>query len=174
MPRLAIKPLPEIERLHELFELRCDGCLIHKTESGKGDGFPIGTVVGDKPIKKGAYKGVTVDGVMYRLHRIIFAMANNRHPSPNCYVDHINQDTHDNRPENLREATHSQNLFNTTAHPDNTSGVKGVVWDKYLQRWRARIQVAGKVKYLGVYQDFEEAAFIRQLAAERFFGEFAP
>ena len=82
-------------------------------------------------------------------------------------VDHINRDTCDNRRENLRIATTSQNAGNSVKHKDNKSGFKGLVYR--CGRW----QVYCKEKYLGTYSTAEEAQEVYMAAAINNWGEFA-
>ena len=89
------------------------------------------------------------------------------------YVDHINGDGLDNRRANLRPATASQNQANQRKRRDNTSGFRGVQWHAPGKRWRAVIRVKGKLHSLGYYQTPEEAALAYDVAAIKFFGEYA-
>ena len=77
-------------------------------------------------------------------------------------IDHINGDTLDNRPENLREATRSENEMNKLPGKRNSSGIKGVSWEKRRSKWRAQITVNGEYKYLGSFgtRDEAESAYI--------------
>lgn len=72
-------------------------------------------------------------------------------------VDHINQDTLDNRRSNLRLADRSLNAFNSKLSLRNTSGHRGVSFDKLRIKWKASIQIHGKQYYLGRFNDFESA-----------------
>jgi len=74
-------------------------------------------------------------------------------PDFGIQVDHINRDRLDNRIDNLRHCTASENQRNTGFRRNNTSGVKGVTFNKNAKKW----QVAKNGKYLGIYKDFEEA-----------------
>jgi hypothetical protein len=72
-------------------------------------------------------------------------------------VDHINGDTLDCRKSNLRICTIKENTRNQKAHRNNTSGIKGVSWDKLRKKWCARITGEGVYKYLGRYDNIEDA-----------------
>jgi hypothetical protein len=92
---------------------------------------------------------------------------------PPSDLDHENRESIDDRIENLRPATTSQNAANTARRTNNTSGYKGVFWDKSARRWRAEITVNRKRIHLGYYDSPEEAHAAYCVAAKKFFGEFA-
>lgn len=88
-------------------------------------------------------------------------------------VDHINGDKLDNRKENLRIASHSENGKNQVKPKNNTSGFKGVTRNKYKGNWIAQIKINGKHLSLGRFDDIQEAARAYDDAARKYFGEFA-
>lgn len=88
-------------------------------------------------------------------------------------VDHINGDTLDNRRSNLRLCTNPENLRNRGKSKANTSGFKGVFWDKKLRRWRAAIDYNRKKINLGVYPTAELAALAYDKAARKYHGDFS-
>ncbi len=94
---------------------------------------------------------------------------------PSCAkeIDHINGNKADNRKENLRECTRSQNCINQAIRKDNKSGVKGVYWAKDRQKWRACIGVNWKTINLGTFKNKEDALVAYNDAAIKYFGEFA-
>ncbi len=94
-------------------------------------------------------------------------------PSKGKMVDHINHDTLDNRRENLREATHFQNTANCKIYRSNTSKVKGVIWRRDLQKWCARLSYHNKRIYLGVFKEKILALEAYNMAAKKYFKEFA-
>lgn len=87
-------------------------------------------------------------------------------------VDHINHNKKDNRRENLRICTKSQNAFNCTKN-SNTSGRQGVWWRKDTNKWCAEIKVDGKKHSLGCFTNFEDAVAARASAEEKYTEGFA-
>lgn len=88
-------------------------------------------------------------------------------------VDHINGDKLDNRRRNLRVCTSAENKRNTGIRRTNTSGYKGVTWQKNRQKWKAQIQYEGVNRHLGLFINKEDAARAYASAAESLFGDFA-
>jgi hypothetical protein len=76
---------------------------------------------------------------------------------PDGDLDHINRNKKDNRIENLRVVTKSQNRQNITAHKNNKSGMKGVWLHKQTKRWCSTIGFNNKNKHLGSFSTKEEA-----------------
>lgn len=162
---MAKKTYPSIDSLRDVLEYRDGELYWRKTLSNRG---LAGSVAGSRKHK---YTQVRVFGVLMNAHRVIWAIVHGEWPPHD--VDHINMDSHDNRIENLRLATRTQNKYNTTKQRDNTSGFKGVDFSQDKGKWRARISVAGKVRWLGYFHDAEMAGLAYAEAAERFHGEFA-
>lgn len=92
---------------------------------------------------------------------------------PGTEVDHINMNTLDNRKENLRVCSRSENSCNRPANANNTSGYKGVSWDKRNKKWVAQIRRDKKIIHIGYYDDAEEAARAYDEKAKGLFREFA-
>jgi hypothetical protein len=155
-----------IDRLREVFALdESTGVLRWNIQKKR---VRFGDVAGG--ISGRGYVYVGLDGLRLKAHRIVFAMVHGCWPDR---VDHINGIKTDNRPENLRAATHAQNMQNAKTRSDNTSGFKGVTWDKRAKRWQAQISVAGRCKFLGYYDDAKEAAEVAREARIKQHREFA-
>jgi hypothetical protein len=90
---------------------------------------------------------------------------------PKLEVDHVNRNFLDNRIENLRLATRSQNAANRPAASNSKTGVKGVYPER--NKWRAEVQVGGKKIVLGVFPTIAEASAAYRNAAIKYHGEFA-
>jgi hypothetical protein len=93
--------------------------------------------------------------------------------SEGMQVDHINGNKLDNRRENLRLCTQSQNLGNRTYSGDFSSKYKGVSFSKKRNKWTSGIRINTKRIYLGLYEDEVVAANAYNHAARRLFGEFS-
>lgn len=89
-------------------------------------------------------------------------------------IDHINKNNRDNRKENLRFATKSQNGMNSKLSKNNKTGVIGIFWDRNKMGYSAYITINGKRIYLIWTKDKIEAIAKRLLAEKKYFGDFAP
>jgi hypothetical protein len=164
--------LPSYERLHKLFEYR-DGWLYYKNDVCDKKGRKTKVTQGSKAgsLHPLGYVKMRVDGKMYMAHRIIYKMFNKDFVEGT--LDHINNKPADNRIENLRIATCTENNRNAVLRKDNTSGVKGVNWNKRDMRWTASISINGKRKALGNFKDLALATEFVQLARDMVHGDFA-
>ena len=102
-----------------------------------------------------------------RMHRLIM------NPPKNKQIDHINHNGLDNRKENLRIVTNSQNAMNCRNRSDNTSGYKGITWDKSKNKWQAQIIVNQKNIHLGRYSNIQGAWLARRWGERLYHGEYA-
>lgn len=127
-----------------------------------GGNSKVGGLVGSQN-PQGYYR-TELSGKKYLNHRLIWLYVYGY--IPENPIDHINRNPSDNRLKNLRETSPSCNMRNASQLSSNTSGVKGVGWQKDKQRWAARIKVDKKSKNLGYFLCFLEAACHR-LAAEQ-------
>jgi hypothetical protein len=159
-------PLPPIETLRRIFEVREDGVLVYR--EARHPYFKPGDVAGSQ-VREG-YVYVRLGGVRYGVHRIVFAIANGREPEG--AIDHTNGDPSDNRPRNLREATSAQNSHNRSAKAGR-SLPKGVSMHKRTGSYQVQISVGRTSKHLGYFKDIEQAQLAYATAAERFHGDFA-
>lgn len=90
--------------------------------------------------------------ISIRLHRFLL-----NDPSGKV-VDHINHDTLDNRKNNLRPITSAENAQNRKgAARHNVTNIRGVIWDRFTNKWRAVLRVDGKQIHLGRFNTIEEA-----------------
>lgn len=96
-----------------------------------------------------------------QLHQHILGTKGNGH---SIHTDHIDRNPLNNLENNLRIVTPSENQFNSGLWKHNTSGIKGVCWDRNTHKWKAQIQINGKQKYLGQFDSIEDATRARQVA----------
>lgn len=107
--------------------------------------------------------------ICIRMHRMIMGAEKNQ------MIDHVNGNGLDNRKENLRFCTRSQNAVNSKLNKNNSSGFKGVCRAKNstAKIWKAQVQTKRKPIYLGLFENPIDAARAYDETIERIFGEFA-
>jgi hypothetical protein len=153
------------EYLHEIFEYK-DGILYWKLKSRRN--LIQGNIAGR--FRTDGYIAIGINRKIYKAHRLIFMMHHGFFPK---FIDHINNIKHDNRIENLRESTHSENCLNRKLRSDNVSNSKGVSWVEANKAWRVRVSDHGVRKFLGYYKDFEVANLVATEARKKYHKEFA-
>jgi hypothetical protein len=142
------------------------GVLIRKVKTGHNCKLGITGFLDQK-----GYRRIKIEGRSVLAHRAIWAWMTNKWPGLD--IDHANGVPSDNRWSNLREATESQNSANGRMSVRNTTGKKGVCYDRKRRKFSAQIRVEGRLIFLGRYCNIEDAAGAYDQAAENFFGEFA-
>lgn len=88
-------------------------------------------------------------------------------------VDHADRNVLNNKKENLRNCSNAENLRNKGLQSNNTSGFKGVYWNKNRNKFQAQIKFNGKNFYLGLYNTLQEGAEVYDRAATELHGDFA-
>lgn len=101
-----------------------------------------------------------------RMHRLVIDATKGKQ------VDHINHNRSDNRKENLRLVSSSQNNMNKSRQSNNTSGIVGVSYYKRDDIYEAHIQVNYKKMHLGRFKNKEDAIKARKEAEIKYFGEY--
>ena len=101
------------------------------------------------------------------MHRVIME------PPNGVEIDHINRNEIDNRKENLRKASHRENLMNRRPNRGSSSMFKGVTLYKKTLKWASKIALNGKFIFLGYHKNEEDAARAYDKKAKELFGEFA-
>lgn len=117
-----------------------------------------------------AVRRITVEKGVYKkiyLHHVIFPI------KKGFQVDHKNTNKLDNQKNNLRYATHAENVRNKKIISTNTTGYKGVTFNKRAGKFVAQITVNNKNIFLGYFIKAEEAAVAFDLAATKFYKKFA-
>jgi len=116
------------------------------------------------------YLTIRIFGKLYRASRVIYIMHNGLFDGE---IDHIDGNPKNDRIENLRVATSSQNKRNTKTRKDNSSGVKGVSWSCVFSKWNAKLNVNGRTVYSRYFHLKEDAIKAIEIARQLFHGEFA-
>jgi len=153
------------ELVTHLFDYK-DGTLYWKNPSAPR--IKKGQVAGRLGIR--GYVETNINYKKYKNHRIIFLMFNGYLPE---IVDHIDGNRLNNRIENLRAATMSQNLHNAKLSKANKSGIKGVSWEKDRNTWKVQIGVNGTTKRIGGIKSLELAELVAQELRQIHHGEYA-
>lgn len=123
------------------------------------------------PMQQHGYLETRVEGRRYLLHRLAWLYMTGKWPQ--AEVDHVNHIRSDNRWANLRAASRRQNAANISRSARNTSGVKGVWFDRERHKWTAMIGGHETRRPLGRFATKEEAVAARNRAAFERYGEFA-
>lgn len=118
-------------------------------------------------ITESGYVTICIDGVTHLAHRLAWLI--HKGIWPKRQVDHRDTDRGNNQIANLRQATGTQNQGNRRIGSNNTSGAKGVNWNKKSGKWRAVIGT----DHVGLFHKFEDAVAARRAAEKAKFGEFA-
>lgn len=110
-------------------------------------------------MRRDGYRVTRIKGKNYLVHRLIFLFHHGYLPD---LIDHKDQDSTNNRIENLRASNKTKNSYNSGLPSNNKSGVRGVSWDKKNNKWIVRFKSNGVYKFLGYFVDLEEAKFVRE------------
>jgi hypothetical protein len=155
------------EYLKELFEYK-DGELYWKKINPYAHNIKIGSIAGC--LEKNSYKRTRIKNKAYLNHRLIFLIFYGYLPK---FIDHIDGNPSNNKIENLREVTHSQNIQNSKKIIRNTSGVKNVNWHKRMNKWVVQLCINGKNKHFGYFDDIKIAELVAQEARNKYYGIYA-
>lgn len=184
---MRVKPLPPVKLLHKLLRYEPETGLLYwrprtpnmfscgkqskeiscnqwnAKNSGKIASWPHGC----------GYSSITIFGKKYLSHRIIWSIYYGENLNCEIQIDHINGSRIDNKIINLRQATVTQQRMNAGTNKNNTSGCKGVFFEKRRRKWVACIGNNKKQIYLGQFDNFEDAVKARKNAEKLHFGRFA-
>ena len=119
-----------------------------------------------KKMEWNTYYAIKLDGVDYFQHRLAWLYMYGEFPPQ--LIDHINGNGRDNRIVNLRCVTPTENNRNMRRRSNNKSGICGVSFYKRDNKWEARIKADGKYKYLGRFDNKDDAVKARKKAEIEF------
>ena len=162
-------PLPSQARLKELFDYDPEtGVFTNRVNRGSAK---AGDVAGTNASR--GYRQIRCDGGRWLAHRLAWVYHYGTDPEES-QVDHICGHTipNANAITNLKLTDNIGNGQNSAMSHRNTSGCVGVSWNVKSEKWTAQIKVNRKAKYLGSFDDFNEAVAVRK-QAERDYG-FSP
>jgi hypothetical protein len=152
--------------LRALFDYHLDGYFIARTKRALGR--PKGEIVRGSG-REGYYAYLQIGRKKILFHRAIFLWHCGFLPEE---IDHIDRDKENNRIENLRAATKSQNRGNIPAYKNNSSGKKGVI-ARPNGRFTATIKYKKQRFYLGTFKTALEASEVYNAKAKELLGNFA-
>lgn len=122
-------------------------------------------------ISSDGYLLIGIENKKYAAHRLAWLYMTGELPMTT--LDHIDTIKHNNKWNNLRKATISQNSCNTKLYSNNTSGVKGIVWNKRNAKWAVQITIHKKSTFGGYFKNLDEAILAIQNLREILHKEFA-
>lgn len=160
------------EYVRRLFNYDAAGCLIWRERPladfscqracSTTNSLRAGRVAGRGSANSDGYLELGIDGRIYKTHRVIWFWHHGTWP---VETDRINGNRVDNRIENLRDSTRTENMKNKKINRNNTSGEVGVSWHPNDERWIASVRLNGKSRRIGGYKTFDEAVQARRKAS---------
>lgn len=162
---------PDVSIVRHMFVMRDDGVLIWTNPPGNHAGLR-GRLAGSAiPTHNGKwYWSVQIGGRKYKRSHLVFLLEHGRWPANQ--IDHRDGNSLNDRPDNLREATVTQNAWNHKGRAkksDTPMGVRRLPSGRYI----ARISVNKRQIALGVFDHEQQARAAYQSARVHHFGEFA-
>lgn len=130
------------------------GVFTWRVARGRHGNIRAGTVAGTVDDK--GYVRITIFGRKYRAHQLAIYHATGKWPEDE--VDHRDTVKHHNWSDNIRPATHAENRQNLRKpYANNKAKLLGVSFYAKTAKWRAQIQVGGKVTHIGYFKTKEDA-----------------
>lgn len=117
-----------------------------------------------------AYVTIAEGSFNIRIHKLIFFIENGYLPE---HVDHKDGNILNNEPSNLRAATKPQNHHNSKKPKNNTSGVKGVSWNRNAGKWEVKVCLNRKSYSGGLHLNLEDARIAAESLRKKLHGDFA-
>lgn len=158
-------PLPSVDRLRTVLRYEPSTGSFHWLRSTTNKtvvGSPAGSV------NSKGYVLIQLDGKKFKAHRLAWLFVTGEDPM-HMEIDHIDRDKTNNAWANLRLADRKLNNENIDTPRHNTSGSRGISFNKKRGLWEAYIYSDKKRRHLGYFGEFSEARAVRTLAERRFF-----
>ena len=115
------------------------------------------------------YRKVTFENKQYYVHRLIYFMHHGKIPA---IIDHIDQNTNNNKISNLRSSNSSTNAINCNNKIRSKTGVRNVSFNKQRNTFCVYIKVNNKSKFIGGFEDLELATLVANEARSKYYGAF--
>lgn len=154
--------------LRDAFSYDPDTGVITRKHDASNGPAKAGDIAGHKE-KGGGRSRIRYRGSRILAHRAAWVIYYGVWPAE--FLDHINGDEGDDRIENLREASHKENMRNRKTHSHSGTGVKGVALED--GRFSASISLDGVRQRLGRFGSSSEASAAYEKAAAALHGEFS-
>jgi hypothetical protein len=118
------------------------------------------------------YRHIGINGIKYLAHHLAWLYVTGDWPT--SFIDHKNLDKTDNRFDNLRLASFTENSINISVRKNSKSGFRGVCFCNQKEGWIATITKDKKTKYLGTFDTPQKAAAAYAKHAQELFGDYCP
>lgn len=165
--RLPKSPRPDNltqARLQEVLRFDADTGRLHWKNTGKGRPLDLTKEAGNR--RPDGYRAIYIDSRLYLTHRLVWLYVHGEWPPHD--IDHINHDKSDNRIENLRPATRTENKGNSLGKSGHLKGTT-----PFRNKWKAAIGFQRKTFHIGVFATEEEAHAAYMAKAQELYGDFA-
>jgi hypothetical protein len=163
-----VKEIPEEIFEHVKYDESSESGLVWiKPKQGRR----VGGKAGNKD-KSTGYWVIGFSGKQYKCHRVIYKLFNKKNIQ-HTTIDHHDRNPSNNTIENLRIASSNEQKWNTGIPKNNTSGIKGVYYNKNANKFMAYVSINGKQNNLGYFDDKYEAERVVKKKREELHKEFA-
>lgn len=161
---IKINKLPSWEELEKyfLYDETSPSCLRWKVR--KANRVKIGDVVGWRHYhKKGRYYywRTELHNIQYNIHNLIWKLLKHEDVPEGMSINHIDNNTENNKIENLKPETQSIQVYNQNIQRNNSSGARGVQWSTTNKKWQAWVVENKKKIYLGQSDNIEDVIIVR-------------
>tara|TARA_R110000803_G_scaffold5558_1_gene18298 strand:+ start:39 stop:524 length:486 start_codon:yes stop_codon:yes gene_type:complete len=117
------------------------------------------------------YYQVNLNNKTYCIHKLVYQIYNPNEDLEGYDIDHIDRDKLNNKIENLRKATRSDNNSNKIAQKNNTTGYKYISKTKW-NTYRFDLTKNG-IRYTKTFKSLAESIEYRDIKVKEINGEFA-